>query len=269
MGSTEPRPLNKENDVKRSILGWASVLAVLTLSMAACGDDDEATPDAAGDTTTTTADAGLAPATCEAVAALGVAFSSSDGPPTPEYLEETLLPAINEVVTVAADEDIVLDPALEAQGLIEAGAGGEEVDVDQVLAVYNDIVAPTHTDCGYEAVDVTAVDYFFEDVPASVPAGTVSIALANEGDEQHEMILFRRADGETRPVNELLELPDAEAEEALAFTAAIVVEPGQTGYGNADLEAGGYVGICFLPVGGGEEGPPHFTEGMVTEFEVA
>lgn len=254
--------------MKRSTFAWAGVLAVLSLGLVACGDDDEATPDAAG-ATTTTAEPGLAAETCDAVAALGVAFSETDGPPTPAYLQDTLLPAVDGVVTAASAEDAVLDPALEAQGLIQAGADGEDVDADQVLALYNDIVAPTHTGCGYEPVDVTAVDYQFEDVPTTVPAGTVSIALANEGTEQHEMILFRRADGETRPAVELLGLPDAEAEEALAFTQAIVTEPGQTGYGNADLEAGGYVGVCFLPVGGGEDGPPHFTEGMVTEFEVA
>lgn len=258
---------NKESTVRRSIIGGAGVLAVLSLGPVACGGDDGATPEATGDTTTTTDEAFLPAEACDAVAALGVAFSSTDGPPTPEYLEGTLLPAVDDVIVAATDEEAILGPALEVQRLIEAGADGEEIDDDQVLAVYNDIVAPTHTGCGYEAVDVSAIDYEYEGVPETVPAGGVSIALSNDGTEQHEMILFRRADGETRSVEDLLALPDAQVEEALSFTQAIVVEPGQTGYGTAELEAGGYVGVCFLPLGGAEDGPPHFTEGMITEFE--
>ena len=253
--------------MKRSILRCAALLAVLAVGAAACGDDggdDTASSEAAG-ATTTTAEAGLDPAICDSVGALGQVFAETDGPPTPEFLEGTLLPAVDDVIVAAADEDAVLGPALEVQEIIESG----DVNPDEVLAVYNDIVAPTHTGCGYEEVDITAVDYAFENVPESVPSGTVSFSLANEGDEQHEFILFRRADGETRTVDELLALPEEESETALLFTQAIVTEPGATGYANAELEAGGYVAICFLPVGGGEEGPPHFTEGMVTEFEVA
>jgi hypothetical protein len=36
-----------------------------------------------------------------------------------------------------------------------------------------------------------------------------------------------------------------------------------------DLEPGRYAAVCFIPIGGGEDGPPHFTGGMVAELEVA
>lgn len=256
--------------MKRSIIGTAALLAVIGLSLTACGDDsggdDEASSEAAG-VTTTTADAGLPAEVCDSVQALGAVFAETDGPPTPEFIEQTFLPAVDDVVVASADEDAVLEPAEELQALVEED--GADVDVDQVFALYNGVVAPTHTDCGYEAVDVTAVNYEFQDVPESIPAGTVSFSLTNEGNEQHEMILFRRADGETRTVDELLALPEAEAEEALVFQSANVVEPGATGYANSELTPGGYVAVCFLPVGGGEDGPPHFTEGMIAEFEVA
>ena len=256
--------------MKRSTIGTAALLAVIGLSLTACGDDsggdDEASSEAAG-ATTTTADAGLPAEVCDSVQALGAVFAETDGPPTPEFIQETFLPAVDDVVVAAADEDSVLGPALEIQDLVEED--GADVDVDEVFAAYNGVVAPTHTGCGYEAVDVTAINYEFQGVPETLPAGTVSIAITNDGNEQHEMILFRRADGETRPIEELLELPEAEAEEVLLFQSANVVEPGATGYASSELTPGGYVGICFLPVGGGEDGPPHFTEGMVTEFEVA
>ena len=31
---------------------------------------------------------------------------------------------------------------------------------------------------------------------------------------------------------------------------------------------GEYAMVCFIPVGGAEDGPPHFTQGMVQEFIV-
>jgi hypothetical protein len=255
--------------VKRSTIATAGLLAVLGLSLTACGDDsggdDEASGEAAG-VTTTTADPGLGTELCDSITALGVVFESGpDGPPTPEFLQGEVLPAVDDVITAATDEDAVLGPALEVQGLLE----GDDVDPDAVLATYNDMLAPTHDDCGNTPVDVTAVDYEFDDVPPSIPAGPVSIGLTNEGTEQHEMIVFRKADGETRTAEELLALPEAEFGEAATFTAAAVVEPGATGFANADFEAGDYVAFCFLPVGGAENAPPHFTRGMFTEFEVS
>jgi hypothetical protein len=256
--------------VKRSTIPVAALVAVLGLGLTACGDDDSSGDDAsteAAGVTTTTAPEGLPVEVCDSVQALGEVFAQTEGPPTPEFMEDTFLPAVNDVVEAAADEDAVLEPALEVQALVEES--GAEVDVDAVLAAYNDVVGPTHTECGYEEVDVNAIDYGYENVPETVPAGVVSIAMTNEGNEQHEMILFRRGDGETRPVEDLLALPEDEFGQVMTFTSANVVEPGATGVANAELTPGGYVGICFLPVGGGEEGPPHFLEGMVTEFEVS
>jgi hypothetical protein len=41
----------------------------------------------------------------------------------------------------------------------------------------------------------------------------------------------------------------------------------------ADLEPGDYAVVCFIPTGSGGDtegdGPPHFTKGMVSYFEVA
>ena len=34
------------------------------------------------------------------------------------------------------------------------------------------------------------------------------------------------------------------------------------------LPKGHYAVVCFLPVGGGEDGPPHLMEGMITDFTV-
>lgn len=252
---------------------FTAVLLVpaLALGAAACGDDDggddAATEEAAG-ATTTTADPGLGAEACDAVLAVGTALTSGpDGPPTPEYLEGTLLPAVDAVVAAGADE--LAGPAGELQTAVQAAVDGEQVDEEAVFGLYGELAAATHTGCGYENVDVTAVNYAFEGLPESVPAGTTSFSLANDANEDHEIVVVRRNDGETRSVDELLALPEAEVEQVVTFVNVAFASPGETGYFTADLEPGGYVAVCFLPVGGGEEGPPHFTEGMVTEFEVA
>ena len=137
-----------------------------------------------------------------------------------------------------------------------------------MFGLYGELAAATHTGCGYEQVEVSAVNYSFIDMPASIAAGTASFSLTNDADEDHELVLFRLADGETRSAEELLALPQEEAEASVTFSGVTFASPGETGYVAAELEPGAYFTACFLPVGGGEDGPPHFTEGMVAEFEV-
>lgn len=253
----------------RSKIMAAALTAILVLGIVACGDDDdsdEAGSEAAGDTTTTT-EAGLGTEACDAVLGVGTALANGpDGPPTTEYLEGEFLPAVDAVLT--ADVDELNGPATELQAAAQTFIDGGEVDEATVFGLYGELAAATHTGCGYEQVDVSAVNYAFVDLPATLPAGTASFALANEADEDHELVLFRKDDGETRSAEELLALPQDEAEELVTFTGVTFASPGETGYVAADLEAGTYFVSCFLPVGGGEDGPPHFTEGMVTEFEV-
>lgn len=252
----------------RSKIMAGAVTGVLILGLAACGDDDggEASSEAADDTTTTT-EAGLGTEACDSVLGVGEALNSGpDGPPTPEYLEGTLLPAVDAVV--AADAEELNGSATELQTAVQAAVDGEQIAEDEVFGLYGVLAEAVHTGCGYESVDVSAVEYAFVDLPTTLPAGQASFSLTNDGEEPHEMILFRRADGETRPIEDILALGEEEAGGAIAFTGVTFAEPGQTGYLAAELEAGGYATVCFIPVGGGEEGPPHFTEGMVAEFEV-
>ncbi len=253
----------------RSKITAAALTTVLVLGGVACGDDDggdEASSQAAGDTTTTT-EAGLGAEACDAVLGLGTALTNGpEGPPTPEYLEGELLPAIDAVLATDAQE--LTGPATELQTAAQAALDGEQVEEDEVFGLYGELAAATHTGCGYEQVDVSAVNYAFVDMPATLPAGTTSFSLTNDADEDHELVLFRLADGETRSAEELLALPQEEAEASVTFSGVTFASPGETGYVAAELEPGAYFVSCFLPVGGGEDGPPHFTEGMVAEFEV-
>jgi hypothetical protein len=126
-----------------------------------------------------------------------------------------------------------------------------------------------HDQCGAQQQAVTAVDYAFEGVPDELDAGLTSFAFTNEGGEEHEMVLFRRADGVEESLDELLALPDDEAMSKVQMAGVTFASPGDTSYLAADLEPGTYFLVCFIPVGGGEEGEPHFMHGMKAELTVA
>lgn len=143
-----------------------------------------------------------------------------------------------------------------------------------------------------DAVTVTAVDYAFEGLPASVDAGT-QLALVNDSaSEVHELVALRLADDEERSAEELVGLPPAELEAAMASPPAMVIvaPPGEDGFaavGDGTLtEPGRYVVVCFIPTGADPEayleaaqasngappsvagGPPHVVSGMYGEVTV-
>lgn len=146
-----------------------------------------------------------------------------------------------------------------------------------------------------EEVEITGVDYAFQGAPTEATAGTKLTFVNGSEKEAHEMVLMRIADGEERSLEELLALPQEEAEQAAQFQGVAIAFPGEeTVYPEGDTtlaEAGRYAIICFIPVGadvakmkeamaaqeeGGEggppdmgDGPPHFTQGMAAEITVS
>jgi hypothetical protein len=147
-----------------------------------------------------------------------------------------------------------------------------------------------------EAVEVVAVDYAFEGLPGSIPAGT-ALRLRNDSDaEVHELIAVRLPADEQRSAEELVALPEEEM--GALFTGppdiALVAPPGEEGFpvlGDGTFaEAGRYLLLCNIPTGADpaaalqameeaaaapeagppqiEGGPPHFTAGMFAELVV-
>jgi hypothetical protein len=143
---------------------------------------------------------------------------------------------------------------------------------------------------------ISARDYAYDGVPATIASGT-PIALTNSSTrEAHELTAFRLPEGEARPVKELVALPPEELGALLlgAPTLALVAEPSANGevvLGDGALhEPGRYLFVCFIPVGAKpdevlaamqkaaadpsagppqiEGGPPHMTAGMIAEVEV-
>lgn len=116
-------------------------------------------------------------------------------------------------------------------------------------------------------IGVQGVEYGFEKkLPTSLVRGEHSFRFHNHGKEPHEMVVVRLPNG-VGSINQVLALPQQEARAKLEMVGSTRAAPGAKGDKvTANLSAGTYALVCFLPVG--ENGPPHFTRGMVHEFTV-
>ena len=130
-------------------------------------------------------------------------------------------------------------------------------------------------ECGFASVEVTAVDFAFEAELDDLAEGKTMFQFSNAGSELHEMVLIRINDDTTESVDELLELPEEEAEAKTQFMGVSFAAPGGESTMFAELDAGRYVVLCFVPTGSTSfedaetaDGPPHFTHGMMKEFTV-
>lgn len=153
------------------------------------------------------------------------------------------------------------------------------------------------TDSGVEdgVLTVQLVDYGFEGLPESVPAGTRLQVENTSTAEFHELVAFKLPEGETRTAEEIVALPEEEQGALFAGPPAAVLLAGPDGgeqtaaVGDGTLsEPGSYVLFCAIPVGTDPEvyaaaaenpeagpppedpnaGPPHFTEGMYADLVV-
>jgi hypothetical protein len=122
-------------------------------------------------------------------------------------------------------------------------------------------------------------------------ATTATQPNPREGKRTHEFVAIRIADDETRPVSELVGLPEEEIEQVFGQTepaTVILASPGATDEPGAVVgdgtisEPGRYAVVCFIPVGMDPElildptlegppegaGPPHDAQGMYAELQV-
>ena len=275
----------------RRRLARLSVAGALVLVAGACGDDDD--DDAGSEAPSTTAAeqpaddegdnggdgaaAGDADAYCTAL----VEFNSAvfevqleDGATEEDILAagEQLTPLFDEVEANAPEE--LAGTAAELGESIGALNEGDATafNAEETSSTYFTMVADSLETCGLDPIEVTAVDYAFEGVPETIPAGQSGLVLVNDSDagEPHEFIIFKKAEGDTRSAEEILNDPAAQEQGPGEFAgAAFAATPGTRAGAILELEPGDYIAVCFIPVGGGEDGPPHFTQGMVAEFTVA
>jgi uncharacterized cupredoxin-like copper-binding protein len=276
--------MRRNKRLGRAVIGGLAVLALST-GLVACGDDDEKasdeTSDQSGDTWSETgsdtgsdsgSDAGTDGADAEAVCAaiqpgLGLPIPEEDsGEPIKAYASE-LVAVYDAVAAATQDEELksaVEERKAEVAPIAESGEPPEEVDpgLGAGLAQY------AAENCDVQSTEVSLIDYGFEGLPGEVPAGLNVFVLENAGEEDHEMVLLKKNDPE-QSAEDILALPEEEAMQATTFVGFGMAAVGESGALDVNLEPGSYIAVCFFPVGGGEDGPPHFTEGMVAEFTVA
>lgn len=177
-----------------------------------------------------------------------------------------------------------------AGGLLVAACG----DNDDQDVSSDDTVENESSDDEATTVNITARDYTFDGVPATLSVGD-KLALENSSDvEVHEIVALRIPDGEERSVEELVQLSEEELGEIFPQdappAALLIAPPGEEGFaalGDGTVsEPGRYALVCFIPLGADPEeyldpanqteegppdvegGPPHFTEGMFAEITV-
>ncbi|MGK2947849.1 MAG: hypothetical protein ACSLFP_04695 [Acidimicrobiales bacterium] len=242
------------------ILAATGLSAALLLGAAACGDDDDATTD----TTTPSAEPVTVDA-CDAYVGLSGAMAGD-----PSQAGAAVEAFVDTAPTELADHAATMVTAYEAL----AEGGDPSVFSDDAFVAASAAVADAYfAGCETSAeLDVDGVDYGFEGLPEEVAAGRVALRFTNatEHDEPHELVLFQRLPGTDETVEELLALPEDEVFTKVAMAGVVFADaPGAEATAMLDLEAGEYIALCFIPIGGGEEGPPHFTGGMVAELTVA
>ena len=262
----------------RRLAARTLLAGALVAGGAACGDDEEdeeavEAPAAPGDGEQAAGDEGGGNEEfCTALVEFNAAVPDVqlDAESTAEEIEETSdrIQPLWADVRDNAPEDVQAEIDQLDAGMVSLAEGDAEMfSADETFQTYQEMVGKVIPSCDFETASVTGVDYAFEGVPETLPAGTVAVEFTNASEEeQHEMVVFKKNDPEMS-VEELLEMPEEEAQSKITFAGAAFAMPGEEAATLLELEAGEYTMVCFVPVGG-EDGPPHFTEGMLAEFSV-
>lgn len=189
-------------------------------------------------------------------------------------LQEDAPDEVSGAVGTIAD---ALIPAIESGDEEQFFAAFESEEVAEAAQVVDSYMVD---ECGWTVTPVTAREYEFEGDLDGLEAGMNGLGFENGGTELHEMALFRINDDTTETMEELLALPEEEAQGKVTGAGGAFGFPGDTDTLFVDLDAGRYAIVCFLPVGAtpdnmealesGEldDAAPHFTQGMVREFTV-
>jgi hypothetical protein len=109
-----------------------------------------------------------------------------------------------------------------------------------------------YNSCGYEQLDVTGIEYEFQGLRKTVPAGPTAIRFTDTGAELHELLIFRVKSKDS--VKKIVGLSEKEQRKKVEQIAGTFAEQGETTYTIADLSKPGRYGVvCHLPVGSTSE----------------
>ncbi len=211
----------------------------------------------------------------------GKLFSEEGQEPDPDVVDAIngLLDDLDATAPAEISSQVATVTAALRQG-IQAGFEQDPFEDPAVQEAGSAIDVFVNDNCGFEILDVTGVEYSFDGIPKSVPAGVVGFSLTNDGAEVHELVIFRIKGDES--LKKLLKLPENKLEKKVEFINATEAAPGESAdtiY--ADLKPGRYGAVCHIPTGttseeeldeegehGDEDVPTHADEGMFQEFKV-
>lgn len=250
----------------------ATVLGSGLLMLAACGEDED--EDEASPPPTTAAVDDEPAAFCTAAGELVQTFSTGGDPST--ALEAAIAAAPDSLGTQLRDLGEQFGAA--AQTAAETGDDSAFLAADLRKAAAETFGAMAST-CDYQTADLDATEHSFGDVPAELEPALTAFHLANEGEQVHELLLYRRADGATGDladiVNEDPNVSDGRLDEAGVMLPA---GPGEESVLLIDLAPGDYVMVCFIQDGTtsidqltsteGDETTDHRSLGMIDTFSV-
>ena len=270
-------------------------LVVTVAALAACGDDDDTAQDDGAttaeevETTTeemTTSDGEVTAsdeesanaAFCEGFLGIEAAFAEApeDEADIPAFVEERIDPNLalidgNEPADIAEDVDTITATVEEVTSTGDFSA----FETPAFLAASETVYSSLDDTCGVNVVEFSAVDYDYEGVPETLPAGLTSFVMSNDSaaGEAHEFSLVKLSDDTDLSVEELLDMPEEQANQHIeTFAGGTFAPAGATAGTVSDLTPGRWAYVCFIPVGtvGDTEGsgPPHFVEGMAGELTV-
>ena len=120
---------------------------------------------------------------------------------------------------------------------------------------YSQLLQWVTDNCGFASLDLVATNYAYGGIADGdqIPAGVTVIRLDNQADEYHEIVLFKRNEGTTESLDELMAMSDDEIGAKLTSVGSGFAAPGTIGGTVADLTPGDYIGLCFIPKGTTQE----------------
>ncbi len=241
-------------------------LAGVAVALAACSSTPTAAPaPAAPARDTATACTQLV--TMDSTVVTYPGADPSSPPPSTEALKQWAAAMAAPFGGVAANVPAELDPAVATvRTAVDGAAQGKPIDTgDQALtSAINTLDKWGRDGCGFTRLDVTGNGTDLPGVPATLPAGPVSISFDNGGDPAKGgfvLLLAKVEDGATYTLDGIRN--GSVDFDSVAETVAAVQPTQGTAYGNAKLEKGRY--LLVSPIGT----PPAFTGTVAKELAVS
>jgi hypothetical protein len=173
---------------------------------------------------------------------------------------------------VAAAPAVVSAPTSDLQALYKK-VGDKAFESKSGTALITQIDGYVYDNCPGRQLPVTAIDYEFQGIPSSLPAGVTKVKLTNNAPkEQHMLAIFKLTPaGESMNLDKILSLPEKKAARFMDERDGAFMEaaPGASGYSPINLTPGTYAYACFFPQGGKKNGTPHYKLGMEGTFTVS